>query len=43
MKTEKELEQFLLSKIEKVSCSVRIIVSCKQSCLEEEFPVKMTR
>ena len=37
MKTEKELEQFLLSKIETVSCSVRIIVSCRKSAGKKNF------
>ena len=37
MKTEKELEQFLLSKIETVSCSVRIIVSCSKSAWKKDF------
>jgi len=37
METEKEWEQFLLSKIEKVSCSVRIIVSCKKSAWKKNF------
>ena len=37
MKTEKELEQFLLSNIEKVSCSVRIIVSCRKSAWKKNF------
>ena len=37
MKKEKELEQFLLSKIEKVSCSVRIIVSFRKSAWKKNF------
>ena len=37
METENELEQFLLSKIEKVSCSVRIIVSCRKSARRKNF------
>ena len=36
MKTEKELEQFLLSNIEKVSCSVRIRISCKNDKMSYE-------
>ena len=37
MKTEKELEQFLLSKIEKVRCSVRMIVSFRKSAWKKNF------